>query len=272
LKRLRLSRPFCLSLLAITGLLVLSYFPLTRIRAANAGAAILPSPGAGKPLVNLKSAHNLKFTYMGSADAVAALQAGTASPTALAEADFDADGAMDVVAGYSTKNGGAIVLLRGNPDAFAPTDVSLYQKAMQGNVPATFLTKASVFAVPESPDLIVAGDFNRDGYKDVLVAARGSALYFLAGDGRGNLLAPQVVPLPGQVMALAVTDDAHVAVSLDGANGPQLVILAPGSEGLIAGATYTLPARGDSVAWGNLGGGADVAVGAGANVVMIWGA
>jgi hypothetical protein len=272
--RPRLSRFVYFTLLAIAGLLVLSYFPLSRIRAANAGATILPS--TGKPLVNLKNPQSLQITYMGSADAVAALKGGTAIPTALAASDFNADGAMDVVAGYSTasssKNGGLLVLLRGNPDAYAPTNLSLYAKAMQGSVPATFLSKASVFAVPESPDLLVTGDFNRDGYQDVLVAARGGALYLLAGDGRGNLLAPQVVPLAGQVTALAVTGNGHVAVSLDGASGPQLVVLAPSPSGLTAGAVYTLPARGDSVAWGNLGGGADVAVGAGANVVVIYNA
>jgi hypothetical protein len=272
MKRPRLTRPFYLTLLAILGLLLVSYFPLTRIRAANAGATILPSPSAGKPLVNLKNPQNLKITYTGPSDAVAALQAGTANPTALAAADFNADGAMDVVAGYSTKNGGAIVLMLGNPDAYAPTDLSLYKKAMQGSVPATFLSKASVFAVQESPDLMVTGDFNRDGYKDVLIAAHGGGLYLLAGDGHGNLLAPQAVPLPGQVTALAVTPDAHVAVSTDGPNGPQLAMLAPGAEGLTAGAIYPLPARGDAMAWGSLGGGADLAVGAGANVVMFYNA
>jgi predicted outer membrane repeat protein len=270
MKRARLSRPFCVSLLAIAGLLAISYFPLSKIRAANAGATILPS--AGKPLVNLKTTQNLKLTYAGPADAVAALQAGVANPTALATADFDADGAMDVLAGYSGKSGGFLVLMRGNPDAYAPTDLTLYGKAAKGSVPPTFLSKASVFAVPESPDLLVTGDFNRDGYKDVLVGARGGNLYLLAGDGHGNLLAPQAIPLPGQVTALAVTDDAHVAVSMDGPNGPQLAILAPGAEGLTAGATYNLPARGDAVAWGSLGGGADVAVGAGGNVVMIYNA
>ena len=39
MKRPRLHRPVYLSLLAITGLLFLSYFPLAKIRAANAGAA-----------------------------------------------------------------------------------------------------------------------------------------------------------------------------------------------------------------------------------------
>jgi len=268
--RPRLSRPFCVSMLALAGLLILSYFPLSRIRAANAGATVLPS--AGKPLVNLKTPQNLKLTYAGSADAVAALQAGTANPTALAAADFDADGAMDVVAGYSTKSGGVLVLMRGNPDAFAPTDLTLYGKAAKGNVPPTFLSKAIVFTVPESPDLIATGDFNRDGNKDVLVAARGGALYLLAGDGHGNLLAPQAVPLPGQVTALAVTADAHVAVSTDGPNGPQLAMLAPGAEGLTAGAIYTLPARGDAIEWGSLGGEADLAVGAGTSVVMFYNA
>jgi hypothetical protein len=270
--RPRLNRYFYLGLLALTCLLVLSYFPLARIRAANLGATILPS--TGKPLVNLKSSQSLKVTYAGSADAVAALQKGTANPTALAAADFNADGAVDVVAGYSTKNGGALAIFHGNPDAFAPTDQTLYGKAIvQGKVPPTFLPKASAFTLPESPDLLATGDFNGDGKKDVLVAARGgSNLYLLAGDGTGNLLAPQAVPVLGEVRALAVTPDGHLALSMDGPTGSQLAILAPGKGGFTTLATYPLPARGDSVAWGSLGGGLDVAVGAGTNVVMVYGA
>ena len=270
--RLRLNRPFCLSLLAIASLLALSYFPLNKTKAASVGATILPGSNGGKPLVNLKNAQGPKLTYTGAADAVAALQQGTANPTALAAADFDADGAMDVVAGYSTKNGGILALLRGNPDAFAPTDTTLYQKAMQGNVPPTFLSKVAVFTLPESPDMIVTGDFNRDGYKDVLVAARGGALYLLPGDGKGNFAAPQIVALADQVMALAAAPEGHVAVSTDGRSGPQVTILAPNTGGLAAGQTFSLPSRGTSIAWGNLGGGADVTVAAGSNVVMIYAA
>ena len=268
--RRRLTRPVSFSLAAIAALLALSYFPLAQIRAANAGATILPS--AGKPLVNLKNAQKMKVTYTGSSDAVAALQADTANPTALAAADFDADGAMDVVAGYSTRNGGVIVLYKGNPDAFAPTDTSLYAKAMKGNVPPTFLAKAKAFAVPESPDLIVTADFNRDGDPDVLVAARGNNLYLLAGDGKGNLLPAQIVPLTGQVRAIAISSDGHVAASLDGPSGAQITVLAPSSSGLIEGASYPLPARGDAVVWGNLGGGHDIAVGAGRHIVLVYNA
>ena len=272
--RLRLSRTCGLVLLAFTTLLVVSYFPFAGTHAATTGATILPS--AGKPLVNLKNPQTLKVTYTGSADATAALQNGSAIPTALAAADFDANGAMDVVAGYATgssgKNGGVVVLMRGNPDAYAPTDSTLYGKAAKGNVPATFLPQAAAFAVPGSPDLLATGDFNRDGTKDVLVGSRGGVLYLLAGDGHGNLLAPQVVSLPGQVTALAVTADGHVGVSTDGPNGPQLAILAPSAEGLTSGGIYPLPARGDTMSWGNLGGGADLAVGAGANIALFYNA
>jgi hypothetical protein len=145
-------------------LVSLLYFPLSKI-VAGSPARILPS--AGKPLVNFKTPQIPTITYTGAQDAVAALESGKANPTALASADFDADGAGDVVAGYSTKNGGVLALYKGNPDAFAPTDTSLYQKAMQGNVPPTFLPKAKVFVLPESPDLIVTGDFNLDGRKEL---------------------------------------------------------------------------------------------------------
>jgi len=268
--RPRLSRTTSLSLVAFVAILLLSYFPLAHTRAANVSASILPS--ANKPLVNFKNTQTAKLTYTGDSGAVSALRGGTATPVSMAAGDFNADGAIDVVAGYSTGNGGVLALMMGNRDAYAPTDTTLYQKAMKGNVPATFQSKAAAFSLPESPDLIVTGDFNRDGNLDVLVAARGNNLYMLAGDGKGNLLDPQIVPLTAQVTALAAAGDGHVAVSLDGPSGAQLTILAPSSSGLIEGATYPLPARGESIAWGNLGGGHDVAVGAGSNIVLIYNA
>ena len=266
--RPRLSRTTSLSLVALVATLFLSYFPLAHTRAANVSASILPS--AGKPLVNLKNPQSLKVTYTGSSDAVAALRNGTAIPTALASADFDADGAVNVVAGYSTGNGGALVLFRGNKDAFSPTNPALYPKAIKGSIAPTFLSKAQTFSVPESPDLLATGDFNRDGFQDVLVGTKGSNIYLLAGDGTGNLRPAQIVPLTGQVRALAVLADGHVAVSLDNPNGSELAILSPSAGGLVSSASYPLPAPGDSIAWGNLGGGVDIAVGAGKNIALIY--
>lgn len=268
--RPRLDRSTSLSVVALFAVLFLSYFPLARTRAANVSASILPS--AGKPLVNLKNPQSLKVTYTGSSDAVAALRKGTAVATALASADFDADGAIDVVAGYSTGNAGVIAIFRGNKDAFSPTNPALYPKAIQGSIAPTFLSKAQAFSVPESPDLLATGDFNRDGFQDVLVGTKGSNIYLLAGDGTGSLLPAQIVPLTGQLRALAVLPDGHVAASLDNPNGFELVILSPSRSGLVPSASYPLPASGDSVAWGNLGGGADIAVGAGKNIAFIYNA
>jgi hypothetical protein len=234
-------------------------------KAAHAGPA-------QKPLVNFRSPRRIQIIYTGSAKAVEALKEGGATPTALASADFNADGARDVVAGYATKDGGVLTLLLGNPDAFAPTDTKLFQKAMRGSIAETFLPKAQAFAVPESPDLLVSGDFNRDGKPDVLMASRGGHLYILAGDGKGGLLAPQLVPVSGSVSALAVTGDGHVAVSMEGPKGAEVRILAPSSHGLVAGAQFKLPERGDSIAWGDLGGGADLAITAGSDVVVIYNA
>ncbi|MGA2048002.1 MAG: hypothetical protein ABSG96_09920 [Terracidiphilus sp.] len=212
----------------------------------------------------------MDIAYSGAPDVVRILEGGNANPTALATADFNADGAPDVVAGYSTARGGVLTMLRGNPDAFAPKDTSLFRKAMHGNVPATFLPTAQVYLLPERPDLILTGDFNRDGNRDVLVAARGGRLYLLAGDGTGKLGTPEPVSLGGPVRAMAATGDGHVALSIDGAHGPELQILAPGRAGLLSEVAYPLPGRGDAVLWGDLGGGADVAVGAGSHIAIFY--
>ena len=103
-----------------------------------------------KPLVSFRSPQNVKLQYTGAAKAKGALQGGEATPTTLASADFNADGAKDVVAGYATKNGGVLTLLLGNPDAYAPTDTAMYERAMRSSIADTFLPKAGVFAVNPS--------------------------------------------------------------------------------------------------------------------------
>ena len=236
----------------------------------RAGETARAFAAAAKPLVNLGDRRAVTLAFKGSAEAVAALEGGKANPTALAQGDINADGAVDVVAGYATPEGGVVTLLMGNPDAFAPKDSSLFVKAMRGQIAETFLPEAAAYELPESPDMIVTGDFNRDGDKDVLVASRGGGLYLLAGDGHGTLRPAERVPLEGKVWGMAVTPDGHVAVSMEGNNGPELRILVPGEDGLSEGRSYALPARGTSVAFGDLGGGWDVAVAAGHSLVTIY--
>ncbi len=227
------------------------------------------APSHGRPLVQLRNPQGLRIDYNGSADGVAALKAG-ATGTTLAVGDFDADGAPDLVSGYKTASGGVVTLLRGNPDAFAPRNPTLYPAAIKGKVPPTFLNEATAYAVPASPDFLAVGDFDRDGYRDLLVGTNGGGLYLLAGDGKGKLGAPQAVPLSGAVRTMDVSDGGYVAVSLEGPEGLRVAILSPGTHGLSEVGSYPTPAPATSLAWGSLGGGLDLAVGAGNNVMMIY--
>ena len=248
-----------------------TYFP-AKITAASSPATIVS--GVRKPVAGLKNPGNLRISFTGSPDLVRALESGTSTPTTLAAADFDLDGAVDLVIGYRTSVGGVVALLRGNPDAFAPKNPNLYQAAMRGEISPTFLSMATVFGVPESPDFLATGDFNRDGHEDLLVGKKGGGLYLLNGDGSGNLLAPEPVSLPGEVAALATTSAGQVAVGTDDPEGSRLVVFAPSRSGLVNVATYTLPAPATSIAWGALGGGTgtDLAVSSGTSVVVIYSA
>ncbi|MGA8108612.1 MAG: hypothetical protein WB974_04215, partial [Acidobacteriaceae bacterium] len=219
------------------------------------------------PRLNLRSPQTLSVRHLGPAPMVSALESAGV-PTTLTAADFNADGAPDLVTGYRTPMGPVVTLLLGNSDAFAPRDPSLYTAAMRGRVPATFTGQAVIFPVPQSPDFLATGDFNRDGFRDLLVGTSGGGLYVLTGDGKGNLGSPRAVSLPGSIQTLDVSADGHVAVGLKGA---RVAILAPSVHGLTMVASYPAPAPVTSLVWGPLGGGLDLAVAAGSNVMLIYG-
>jgi len=270
---LRSTRPLSLviTVALVAAIAALVCLPLAKTRAA-ATAPRVTLRGASRPFVDAGSARNLKLTYAGKAETVAALQAG-ARPTALTSDDFDADGAPDLVAGYGTANGGVVTLTRGNPDAFAPKNPKLYQQALNGKVSTAFLTKAAAFAVPESPDFLATGDFDGDGHKDVLAGTRGGGLYLLRGDGRGKLLAAVKVALAGQVSALAVNGASQVAVGIEKGSLAEVLVFDPRSSHGFSQptATHSLSATATSMEWGRLGiNTSDLAVAAGNDMVVIY--
>src|ERR1041385_6024613 len=193
--------------------------------------------GRGKPFLNLQDGRELSVKYKGDQAAVIALQNGFAQPRALASADFDRNGTPDVVAGYGYNGACMITLQRGNPDAFAPTDDSVFARMQQGYNPDSLLPGADVYAVPVSPDFMVTGNFTADSNKDVLFAAKGGALYLMAGDGSGRLGAPQEISLPGPVTGLAAGEFraadgfTDVAVGVAGGGGNFLLIFDDAAKG-----------------------------------------
>jgi hypothetical protein len=179
----------------------------------------------------------------------------------LATEDFNEDGWPDLAAGYTTAQGdGVAVLYFGDREAYAPEKPETLAGIAQNRFPLPFLSEARAFALPEAPDFLAAGDFNRDGNPGLLVGARGSEqIFILAGDGRGGLGTPQGVALPGKLTALAAGHIGHgdswpdVAMGVVGSNGPELLIYKGGLGGLFAPpVVYSLEAAATSLKIGNL--------------------
>ena len=159
-------------------------------------------------------------------------------PSAMTMADFDADGAQDVAIGSDTKIGtGVIDIRRGSPDAFAPTDESVFGRVQMGYNPNPLLADVRTITVPEAADLIIAGNFDADSNKDLIAARKGGERLFLyRGDGLGGFAYLEEIDLPGSITALtsgefrAADGKDDVAVGIGGSSGTVLLIF-DGAEG-----------------------------------------
>lgn len=116
----------------------------------------------------------------------------------LASADFDSDGIADLVTVDST---GRLNLYRGNAE-YRSADNKL---SKQENRTAPFYPEAKSFSLNISPYYLETGDFNADGKKDILAAAKNDNNFkLLSGDGKGSFTEPLSIPLDGQITSLAI--------------------------------------------------------------------
>ncbi|MCP3982254.1 MAG: hypothetical protein GY716_23360 [bacterium] len=119
-----------------------------------------------------------------------------ARPTALAAADFDEDGTVDLVVGYVDRNRGLVTFRRGNVKAVYP------HVRMAGSL-MPFGLDVRVDDVPTAPDFLLAGDYDADGHQDLFVAARGARRFtILAGDGGGGFSLKHTIKTPGGITAV----------------------------------------------------------------------
>src|SRR2546423_2609393 len=105
--------------------------------------ASVRAAGRGRPFLNLRDGYALKGT---DASAAAFGAAGNARPLTLAAADFDLDGAPDLLSGYAAGGQGLITFRRGNIDAFAPSDPAIFQAIQQGQMPDSLLPDTRSFS------------------------------------------------------------------------------------------------------------------------------
>ncbi len=145
---------------------------------------------------------------------------------AVAVADLDNDGALDVVVGHSI---GCYT---------APCETGWTISLLFGNGDGTFQPSREV-VVGTGMSEIVVGDFNRDGFKDLGIAGDSSRVYLLKGLG-GGIFAQETLTLTPDTFGVDATDidiadfngdgrqDLVVAVAL---NGSRTAILIGNGDG-----------------------------------------
>ena len=192
------------------------------------------------PSVQLADGRAVLTAYEGPAELQTAFAQNEATPLALTTADFDEDGVPDLIAGYTTPQGHALTLLRGNVDALYPNTLEAQsRKATGAFTAAPFLSPAHIFALDVAPDFLGAGDFDADGHWDIVAAPRGgTALTFLTGDGQGHFTQTKQLTLPGAVTALTTGEINRadglldVVVGVQNDKGAQVLVFA-GPEGAL---------------------------------------
>jgi hypothetical protein len=219
-------------------------------------------------------------TYRGEIGAAAAMQDG-ARPLSMASEDFDNDGMQDLAVGYAGGVGGLLSLRRGNIEAISPQSPEVLEGLRNGRYPSPFLNQVSLFWLPEAPDFLATGDFNADGYADVVAAARyGQTLYLFPGDGHGRLNPMTQVSLPGPVTAMTKGQFnerdgmSDLALGIIAPEGPAVFVFNESGKGVLgtaerfflpeAATTLTLAKLDDDTA-------GDLAVGANNQLLIIHG-
>ena len=112
-------------------------------RLASAHAA-----GRGNPWVTLQDGHAAPAQYQGPSKLVQQLKDNQTRPLSLDSADFDEDGAPDMVAGYAGTKGGVISVQRGDPDAVYPNTREALSHRAQLHAAAGLATSADEIQSP----------------------------------------------------------------------------------------------------------------------------
>ena len=230
----------------------------------------------GNPRMNLQDGRSVAANYKDATTHAASTSLRGARPLSLALGDLNVDGFPDLVAGYASANGSFVTLRLGNQEAFGPTKPETIEAIKNGQFHDSFLPDVAVLPVPEAPDFLAVGDFDRDGRLDILTATRGNDTMYIALGDEGGFSAPQSLHLPGAVTAMVTgrTDNAlsEVAVGISSYAGSQVLVYAAKQSVLIdTPVTYSLPETATAIALGQLDDSSpmDLAVAAGNEVLIL---
>lgn len=229
-------------------------------------ATTVPEPAVSvhagdSKVIYLDNGNPLPTGYNGSSALVQALTSSSTVPVSMASDDFDHDGVADLAIGYSTPAGPAIVLRRGNLDAFAPRDQASFEAIRTSQFPSPFLSGAGVAAVADRPDFLAAGRFEDGAESDLIMASRGGhVIDVLRGDGQMGFQPGQTITTPGTISALrvlrrdAIATHSQVFVGVRTDAGAQVLIYVGSANGLTLSQTITLASDAVDFQFGELDG------------------
>jgi hypothetical protein len=220
--------------------------------------------------------------YTGEPALLSQMERNEARPLSMTAGDLDGDGVPDLLSGFAGKDGGIIAVSRGNIDSIYPNSPEALARKENGTfTQAPFLSPVRLFRAPSSPDFMESGDFDADGFPDVVIASRGgNALYFMPGDGRGGLGPAVTVGLPGHITAMASGDVnrrdglADLLIGVTSPVGPELLVFeGPHGAWKSAPEIISLPDEAAAISAGYLYNDtyADIAVAAGRSLLTVHG-
>ena len=226
------------------------------------GKVTLQAAGRGFPYINLADGREIASSYSGPQHLAQALLQDQARPLSMASGDFDADGTPDLICGYSGPTGGLVALYRGNVDSVYPNtpDAKRRSGVERFSSPPPFLPDALIIEIPQTPGILVAGDFDADGKCDIVAAEKGGeSLCLLSGDAEGRFLPARFISLPGKITALEAGEVNRpdglidLAVAVNGPAGAKALIF-QNSTGALTGEPdfLDLPAESSALALGRL--------------------
>ena len=139
----------------------------------------------------------------GSFEIPADASLGKSAATSMIISDLNGDGINELITGREN----AVSIQMGDINAFAPKTQAAWEAIRDLRFLSPFERASRTIELPVSPDFLLAGDFDRDGIKDIAAAAKGGGVIFLiAGDGAGGYRSVREIQLGGRITSLVSGD------------------------------------------------------------------